>query len=90
MFTSDRTVHDGSAAGSPETNSRGGTRLGSLDFTLNGTPGVKSTGLWVGHDQHDMRDPSEAKVGLGDALGCTHGGGGGPARRRTSSCAVLA
>jgi hypothetical protein len=45
----------------------GGTWLGSPDFALNGALGVKSTGLWVGHDQRVTRDPPGAKPGLGEA-----------------------
>jgi hypothetical protein len=53
-------------------------------------PGVKTTRAWAREVQRNMRDPPEAKAGLGDALGCMRGGGGGPARRRTPACAVLA
>jgi hypothetical protein len=66
----------------PETNPRGGARLGSSDFALNGAPGVKSAGLWVGHDQRVTRDLPGAKAGLGKGLGDAHDDRGGSARRR--------
>jgi hypothetical protein len=67
---------------------RGGAARGLSDFTVNGAPGVKSSGSWVWCDQRIMRNLLGAKAGLGDALGCARGGGGGFARRRTLACGV--
>jgi hypothetical protein len=69
---------------------RGGARLGSPDFANNGAPRVKSTGLWVGHEQRVTRDPPRAKAGLGEGSGGTHDDGGGSARRRIAGTRVPA
>jgi hypothetical protein len=69
---------------------RGGVARGSPDFTVNGAPGVKSSGAWVCRDQRDTRDPPGALSGPGGARGCARGGGGGSARRRSPACGVPA
>jgi hypothetical protein len=69
---------------------RGGARLGSQNFANNGAPGVKSTGLWVGHDQRVTRDPPGAKAGLGEGSGGAHDDGGESARRRIAGARVPA
>jgi hypothetical protein len=69
----------GGGAVTPATKSRGIAARGLPDFTVQGAPGVKSTGLWVWCDQRVMRDLPRAKAGLGGALGCARGGGGGSA-----------
>jgi hypothetical protein len=53
-------------------------------------PGVKTTRAWAREAQCDMRDPPEAKAGLGDALGCAHDDGGGSVRRRIVGARVPA
>jgi hypothetical protein len=74
----------------PKTIFCGGARLGSQDFTLNGAPGVKLTGHWVGHDQRVTRDPPGAKTGLEEGSGGVHDDGGGSAWRRLAGACVPA
>jgi hypothetical protein len=74
----------------PATKSCGGAARGSPNFTVNGAPGVKSSGAWVRHDQRDTRDPPGALADLGGAWGCACGGGGGSVRRRLPACGVPA
>jgi hypothetical protein len=80
----------GGNAVTPVTKSHGGVAWGSPDFTVNGAPGVKSSGAWVYRDQRDTRDPLGALAGLGGARDCARGGGGGSARRRSPACGVPA
>jgi hypothetical protein len=61
---------------------------GSPDFTINGAPGVKSTGLWVEHDQRITRDPPGAKAGLWRRSSCGWNGGSGLARQRFAGMRV--
>jgi hypothetical protein len=76
---------------SPVTIFHGGARLGSPDFALNGAPGVKSTGLWIGHHQCVTRDPPRAKAGLrGGGSRGAHDDGGGSARWRITGARVPA
>jgi hypothetical protein len=67
----------GGGAVTPTTPFRGSAARGSLDFTINGALGVKSSGAWVCRDQRDTRDPPGALSGPGRARGCARG-----ARRR--------
>jgi hypothetical protein len=78
----------GGGAVTPATKSHGGAARGSPDFTVTGASGVKSTGLWVWHDQRIMRDLPGAKAGLGVALGCACGGGDGSVWQRSPACGV--
>jgi hypothetical protein len=80
----------GSGAGTPATPFRSGAARGSPDFTVNGAPGVKSSGAWVCRDQRDTHDPLGALSGPSGARGCACGGGGGSARRCSPACGVPA
>jgi hypothetical protein len=62
----------GGGAGSPETIFRGGARLGSPDFALNGALGVKTIQARVWKVQRSMRDPPGATAGLGEGSGDAH------------------
>jgi hypothetical protein len=80
----------GGGAGSPETISRGGARLGSPDFALNGAPGVKTTRARVWEVQRSMRDSPRATAGLGEGSSGAHDDGGGSTRRRIGGARVPA
>ena len=53
-------------------------RRRSPEFTINGTPGVISTGSWVKDAQHAMRDRPRATARLGKARSGACCDSGGP------------
>ena len=61
-------------------------RGSSLDFTVNGAPGVKLTRVWIWDAQHVMRGPPGHSVELGRALDDAGTGGDGSARRCPTAC----
>jgi hypothetical protein len=64
---------------------RGGAAWGSSVFGILVVPKLKTTRVWVGRDQRDMRDSPRAQAGYGEALGDARKDDGGTARRGSSA-----
>ena len=58
-------------------------RGSSPDFAVNRAPEVKTTRVWVRHDQRDTRDPLVSKARAGGAQSSGSNCGGGSVRRRS-------